>query len=88
MTNYMAGRNSSPMAYLNPPISPTYVSRAIRKAIDSEAPEIYVPYSQGLMARIGLFFPSLLSKIYPIMAKKGISNLKNGVKKVFLSDYN
>ncbi|TGN08358.1 SDR family NAD(P)-dependent oxidoreductase [Leptospira ilyithenensis] len=76
MTNYMAARNSSPMAYLNPPISPTYVSRAIRKAIDSKSPEIYVPYSQGLMAKIGLFSPSLLSKIYPMMAKKGISNLK------------
>jgi short-subunit dehydrogenase len=80
MTSYMASKNSSPMAYLNPPLDASCVAKAIIKAINKNKPEIYVPYSQGLLARIGLFFPSLLQKIYPIMSKMGIKNQKKWIQ--------
>jgi hypothetical protein len=74
MTDFMAKKNSSPMAYLNPPLEPSLVADAILNAIQFNNPEIYVPYSQGLLARIGLFFPSLLVRIYPLLSSMGKSN--------------
>ncbi len=81
MTKYMASRDSSPMAYLNPPLPPIAVAKAILRSISQDKAEIYVPYSQGLLAKIALLFPVLLSVIYPIMAKKGARNLESWKKK-------
>ncbi|MGJ4786796.1 SDR family NAD(P)-dependent oxidoreductase [Leptospira koniambonensis] len=81
MTKYMASRDSSPMAYINPPLPPSAVAKSIWKAIQTDKAEIYVPYSQGLLARVALLFPSLLSLIYPIMAKKGIRNFESWKRK-------
>jgi short-subunit dehydrogenase len=81
MTKYMASRDSSPMAYINPPLPPSAVAKGIWKAIQTDKAEIYIPYSQGLLARVALLFPSLLSLIYPIMAKKGIRNFESWKRK-------
>lgn len=81
MTQFMASQDSSPMAYLNPPLPASDVAQAIAEAIDSDIAEVYVPYSQGLLARIALLFPYLLQWIYPILAKKGYKNFELWKKK-------
>lgn len=74
MTQRMAERLSSPMAYINPALSPTLVSKAITNSLNKNKIEIYIPHSQGLLARVATVFPSMIPFLYPILEKKGIKN--------------
>lgn len=80
MTNDMAKRSSSPMAYVHPPIDVQSVAEAVVRAVYSKQLEIYVPYGQGFWSRIGVLFPGLLHAVFPVMAKKGSRNYEKWTK--------
>jgi short-subunit dehydrogenase len=85
MLKYTATQDGSPMAYANYPLPPEDVAKAIWKGIQTGKIEIYVPYTQGLLARLAQFFVSLIPVIWPTFEKKGLEN-KEKLKKLGILD--
>lgn len=85
MLKYTATQDASPMAYANYPLPPEDVAKAVWKGIQTGKIEIYVPYSQGLLARLAQFFVSLIPIIWPTFEKKGLEN-KEKFKKLGILD--
>lgn len=85
MLKYTATQDGSPMAYANYPLPPEDVAKAVWKGIETGKIEIYVPYSQGLLARLAQFFVGLIPIIWPTFEKKGLDN-KEKLKKLGILD--
>ncbi len=74
MLKYTATQDASPMAYANYPLPAKDVAIAVYKAIETGKIEIYVPYVQGILARLAQFFVWLIPSIWPRFEKKGSEN--------------
>lgn len=85
MLKYTATQDASPMAYANYPLPPEDVAQAVWKGIQTGKIEIYVPYSQGILARLAQFFVGLIPLIWPTFEKKGLEN-KEKLKKLGILD--
>ncbi|MBL0265109.1 MAG: SDR family oxidoreductase [Leptospiraceae bacterium] len=85
MLKYTATQDASPMAYANYPLPPEDVANAVWKGIQTGKIEIYVPYSQGILARLAQFFVGLIPIIWPTFEKKGLEN-KEKLKKLGILD--
>ncbi|MCD6570809.1 MAG: SDR family oxidoreductase [Deltaproteobacteria bacterium] len=81
MLEYEAKCGVSGVAFANKPLSPDDVALAIMHAVKKKRLEVYVPYSEGLMAKIALTMPWIYRYVLPILEKKGQKNLlKRGIK--------
>ncbi len=73
--HYEATHGGSPMSFLNKPQTPQAVAQAVKKAILKNKVEVYVPHSQGIMARIVLMWPWIIPLLWPMFEKSGRKNL-------------
>lgn len=71
MLKYEASHGGSPLTFLNPPVSPAVVAKAVRRAVVKRKIELYVPYSQGLASKIIICLPWIIPFLWPILEKKG-----------------
>lgn len=74
MLHYEATHGGSPLTFLSTPQKPEKVAKAVVKALHSKKPEIVVPSSQGFLTRFIMVFPSLVTKLWPILERIGKKN--------------
>lgn len=73
--HYEATHGGSPMSFLDKPQTPEAVARAVKKAILKNKVEVYVPHSQGIVARLALMWPWIMPLLWPMLEKSGRKNL-------------
>lgn len=81
MLHYEARNGGNVLNYLSTPQTPEDVLRAFNSLLNKPKLEIYVPYSDSILARIVTVFPSLLDKVFPLFERLG----KAGHKKYLAS---
>jgi NAD(P)-dependent dehydrogenase (short-subunit alcohol dehydrogenase family) len=59
------------MSFVDAPLTPEAVARAIVTATRTRRPEILVPSAMGFLARIAMAFPGLVSLIMPLLLRSG-----------------
>jgi NAD(P)-dependent dehydrogenase (short-subunit alcohol dehydrogenase family) len=59
------------MSFVDAPLQPEAVARAIAAATRTRRPEILVPGAMGLLARIAMAFPGLVSLLLPFLLRSG-----------------
>jgi short-subunit dehydrogenase len=84
MLKYTATQDASPLAFANYPLPASDVAEAIQLAMKKDKMEIYVPYFQGLLARIAQFFVGFIPFLWPKFEEKGLKNKKLFDKKGLL----
>ena len=76
MLEYEAAHGGSPLTFLGEPLKPETIAAAVCTAIQKNKPEIYVPYSQGLLSKIAAVSPGLISRLWPILENAGKKRMK------------
>lgn len=79
MLQYEAMHGGSPLTFLSTPQKPEDVAKAVVKALHTKRPEIVVPSSQGFITRFIMVFPSMVTRLWPVLEKIGRKN-KDTVK--------
>ncbi len=79
---YEATHNGSPMSFLDKPQTPEAVAQAVKNAILKNRVEVYVPNSQGIVARIALMWPWILPMVWPMLRKTGKKNLEKRLQEL------
>ncbi|MCL4557103.1 MAG: SDR family oxidoreductase [Deltaproteobacteria bacterium] len=77
---YEAEHGGSAMSFLDKIQPPEAVAKAVAKAILKNKIEVYVPHSQGMLARLGLSLPWLLPPLWPMLEKSGAKNLERRLR--------
>lgn len=72
MLRYEARHGGNVLNFLNTPQTPEDVLRAFNRLLKKPKLEIYVPYSDSILARLLTVFPSLLDRVFPLLKKLGI----------------
>jgi short-subunit dehydrogenase len=75
MLKYEAECGISGLTFANKALQPEDVAKVIMHAVRKKRLEVYVPYIEGLLCKVGLTFPWLLKYVIPIMEKQGHKNL-------------
>ncbi len=71
----------STLNFLQEPLVPDAVSRAVWKVIKKKKMEVCVPGHEGISCKLGGFFPSILPGILPWLERLGESNRDKYLKK-------
>ncbi|MHA1281782.1 MAG: SDR family NAD(P)-dependent oxidoreductase [Promethearchaeota archaeon] len=71
MLKYEAEHGGSPLTFLDGPLPPIKVAKAIIKTMIKKKPEICVPKGTGRISKFIMCFPKLVLKIWPKLEKKG-----------------
>lgn len=77
LLRYEARNGGNVLNFINTPQTPNDILRAFNKLLKKPKLEIYVPYSDSLLARLVTLHPALLNKVFPLFEKLG----KRGLKK-------
>lgn len=72
--HYEATHGGSAMSFLDKPQTPENVALAVKKAILKNKVEVYVPHSQGIVARLALMWPWSMPLLWPLLEKSGKKN--------------
>ncbi len=80
--HYEATHGGSAMSFLGEPQKPENVANGVANAILKNKIEVYVPHSQGIIARIALMFPWLMPMLWPMLEKQGLKNKEEKIKKL------
>ena len=59
------------MSFVDAPLAPEAVARAIAAATRTRKPEILVPGAMGFLARIAMAFPGLVALVLPLLLRSG-----------------
>ncbi len=78
--HYEATHGGSPMSFLDKPQTAEAVAQAVKKAILKNKVEVYVPHSQGIIARLALMWPWVMPLLWPTLKKSGAKNLEKRLK--------
>src|SRR3984957_780873 len=77
MLRYEATHGGSPLNFLNKEVlSPAQVAAACMRAMDGKSLETYLPFSDGITARIVGMAPGLIPLVLPRLQKKGESGMQ------------
>ena len=77
MLRYEATHGGSPLNFLNKEVlTPLQVADACIRAMDGNALETYLPFSDGITARIVGMAPGLIPLVLPRLQKKGESGMR------------
>ncbi|MGV9173309.1 MAG: SDR family NAD(P)-dependent oxidoreductase [Promethearchaeia archaeon] len=71
MLAFEAEHGGSPLTFLNDPIPPIKVAKAVEKAILKKKAEVCVPSSQGRLAKFIMCFPKIVQWLWPKFEEKG-----------------
>jgi len=71
MLEFEAKFGGSPLTFLDDPIPPSDVAKAVVKAILKDKVEICVPKSRGRVSKLIMCFPKLVQRIWPKLEEKG-----------------
>ena len=82
MLRYEARSGGSALNFLGVPVSADDVAKAYEKALDKPRLEVYVPYSESIMGRVGGAFPWLMGKLYPLLTGMGEAGRRKYLKKI------
>ncbi len=74
--HYEATHGGSPMSFLDKPQTTEAVAQAVKNAILKNKVEVYVPHSQGMVARLALSIPWIIPMLWPMLKKSGAKNLE------------
>ncbi len=80
--HYEATHGGSPMSFLDKPQTPEAVAQAVKKAIIKNKAEVYVPHSQGIIARLALMWPWSIPMLWPMLKKSGRKNLEKKLQEL------
>lgn len=81
MLRYEARNNGNVLNFLSTPQTPEDVLRAFNRLLKQPKLEVYVPYSDSILARGVAVFPGLLDSVFPLFERIG----KAGRKKYLTS---
>lgn len=81
LLRYEARNGGNVLNFINTPQTPNDILRAFNALLKKPKLEIYVPYSDSLLARLVTLHPALLDKVFPLFEKLG----KRGLKKYLAS---
>ncbi len=79
MLQYEASHGGSPLTFLGDAQSPEKIVRAVIRAIEKGSPEICVPASTGIFSKIIMCWPSLVTKLWPMLERVGEKNKKTRI---------
>lgn len=71
MLEFEARYGGSPLTFLDDPVPPEDVAKAVLKSILKNKVEICVPKSQGRLSKFIMCFPKLVQRLWPKFEKKG-----------------
>jgi short-subunit dehydrogenase len=72
MLRYEATHGGSPLNFLNKSVlSVDQVAAAALRALDGDKAEVYVPYSEGILGRVGGSLPWLLPRVLALLEAEG-----------------
>jgi hypothetical protein len=77
MLKYEASHGGSPLTFLGNAQSPAKIVKAVIMAIEKNRPEICSPVSSGLLSRIIMCWPWLITKLWPLLERLGEKNKKS-----------
>jgi short-subunit dehydrogenase len=80
--HYEATHGGSPMSFLDKAQTPEAVAQAVKKAILKNKVEVYVPHSQGIVARLALMWPWLIPMLWPMLEKSGTKNKEKKIQEL------
>ena len=80
--HYEATHGGSPMSFLDKAQTPEAVAQAVKRAILKNKVEVYVPHSQGIVARIALMWPWLIPMLWPMLEKSGKKNKEKKIQEL------
>ncbi len=81
MLLFEAKNNGSALNFLQKPLSPGDVARAVWHVIHKKKIEVCLPGHEGVSSKLGSFFPGLLPKLMPWLLKAGERNRKTYLNK-------
>lgn len=82
MLRHEATCGGSALNFLGVPVSADDVAQAYETALKHPRLEIYVPYSESIMGRVGGAFPWLMGKLYPLLINRGEAGRRKYLKKI------
>jgi len=82
MLRHEATSGGSALNFLGVPVSADDVAKAYEMALKQPRLEIYVPYADSIMGRVGGAFPWLMSKLYPLLTNRGEAGRRKYLKKI------
>ena len=68
--------DESVLSFIGKPMTIQHAAKRILKAIRTKKPEILIPSGTGIVARIGMAYPSLFFLIFPLLKLIGSRNIK------------
>jgi len=77
---YEAEHSGSAMSFVDKIQPPEAVAKAVAKAVLKNKIEVYVPHSQGMLARLALSIPWIIPPLWPYLEKSGEKKLKERLK--------
>jgi len=77
MLKYEASHGGSPLTFLGDAQSPEKVVRAVIQSIEKGSPEICAPASTGIISRIIMCWPWIVTKLWPVLERMGEKNKKS-----------
>jgi short-subunit dehydrogenase len=84
MLRYEATHGGSLLNFVSTPQTSADVLKAFNRALSGGKLEVYVPYSDSLLARAIALFPSLLDRLYPVLewfGRRGLSKYLKSIEK-------
>jgi len=82
MLRHEAMCGGSALNFLGVPVSADDVAKAYETALDRPQLEVYVPYSESIMGRVGGAFPWLMGKLHPLLTNRGEAGRRKYLKKI------
>ncbi len=80
--HYEATHGGSPMSFIDKAQTPEAVAQAVKKAILKNKVEVYVPHSQGIIARLALMWPWSIPMLWPMLQKSGNKNKERKIQEL------
>ncbi|MGC8579986.1 MAG: SDR family NAD(P)-dependent oxidoreductase [bacterium] len=80
--HYEATHGGSPMSFLDKPQTPEAVAQAVKNGILKNKVEVYVPHSQGIIARLALMWPWIMPILWPMLKKSGEKNKQKKIQEL------
>jgi short-subunit dehydrogenase len=80
MLKYEFSHGGSPLTFLGDAQSPEKIVQAVLRAVDKNSPEICSPASTGIVSRMLMCWPWLVTKLWPQLEQMGEKNKKSMAK--------
>lgn len=77
MLKYEASHGGSPLTFLGDAQKPEKIVQAVIKSIEKGSPEICAPASTGIISRIIMCWPWIVTKLWPVLERMGEKNKKS-----------